>query len=317
MSSTGLAGGALAPSAIAETSEDTYTRRKSSSSSSSPTAYQTTASPPPVPQDQWHMSVAGPVAKLSPGVSYNQHLSSVNELVPMQSRSPPGVEIYANQRDPSWFTSEGLPPATGPARPRGTRFLSYQPEPMSRPSQGRPPYWHARSASLSTNGERDAWASYRQQASGLPNSEESLTNLPLPPAYVMPTPTDPSQGRPARETSLHCPDNVQGWERQALPRAMAVDPSLADRRQNRLPPIKLLLDIADAADAQQSMPPGTASSTSSAVPSSSHSLYSPFSHFHIASTEHPAYEVPPAGSYFDVRTITPKNPKEPSSARSR
>lgn len=77
--------------------------------------------------------------------------------------------------------------------------------------------------------------------------------------------------------------------------------SLADRRNTRLPPIKMLFDVADSAAAFHDLSP--TSMTLSSVSSSNPSLASPFAHLNLRSpNQHPKMEQEQdVGGYFDER----------------
>ncbi|KAK9899161.1 homeobox-domain-containing protein [Cystobasidium minutum MCA 4210] len=165
---------------------------------------------------------------------------------------------HATPSDVAYRHSHNLPNAEachtqpfGPMRPRFNRYHTMLPQySFGRPSSARSdiqPHSRSPPARLGQLEQDTARRSPRQGEMVLP--------LPTPRYRYGHSPTSSFNARPSSSSA---------------------SVTIADRRENRLPPIRMLLDMADSAAAEFSP-------SLSGVPSSSHScgLYSPFSDLHL------------------------------------
>lgn len=166
---------------------------------------------------------------------------------------------------PSWLKMNVPQPAEEREEPEGGSLRS-----LSTPGH----------AYQGTNIQRDSWA-----PPVLP--PPNLTGRALPPSYVQ------------QASGLASTSSAQS---AAFAESSPPEGSLADRRSNRLPPIRLLLDIADRASMEftPGMPsPYSPASTAQSCPD----LLSPFERLDVMSSRTPGqrsgYSESGAASYFD------------------
>jgi len=275
--------------------------RPTSASSRSPSLFPITVSSPPRPYP--NSLPAGFNAGRRRSVS-----ASAVDVPRSYSMHEPHSVLRAPQRPPSADTpvSHGF----GPVRPRLTRFHSHAvTSHYSRTSVARDAAWQNTQAALhGLNDQRSlksrasssvlnldaqprkyAGTAVRAVSSSPPERHAFLapSSLPSP---------NPSQRLADVSSTAHL--HSASTTPSAAPVATVSD-SLADRRNTRLPPIKLLLDMADAAGAWSELSP--TSLTSSSSHTSGPSLASPLAHLNLRSPTGPHKSDQEVAGYFESR----------------